>query len=377
MDADEEHGGLVRCGHGSGLRRVVRGGEQEADEDRGHGSAGQLHEEERRHRAGGDAGERVGERPGDRDGGVGEAGRAGEPVRSGDVAADGERDRVGASRADEPKITSDQPDRGDDLGEPQVGRRSGRSGRGRSASRSNIRLASTAPRTPPSDLGADQRRGIPRADLPERPLDEGDDRVERRRDRLQGEDQRDQGGAGDQAVLQQLEADVVGGEASGGNAGARSPPSPGTRCPRARRRPSGRGRRSSGHPSDESSEPGEGLALDPVVDPDATLERSSRPTSCSTLRWWLIVGWERSKASLRSQTHASPSACEATSESSRRRTGSARALSSGAIPSACCASSGCEVSGEQHATVSTGVSSRTDFDMRLCCQRPMPAANRA
>ena len=34
--------------------------------------------------------------------------------------------------------------------------------------------------------------------------------------------------------------------------------------------------------------------------------RSSRPTSCSTLRWWLIVGWDRSKASLRSQTHASP-----------------------------------------------------------------------
>ena len=78
------------------------------------------------------------------------------------------------------------------------------------------------------------------------------------------------------------------------------------------------------------------------------------------------MGWERSKASLRSHTHASPSAWEATSDSSRSRTGSASALSSGAIRSACSAVRGSFVSGEQQATVWTGVSSRRDFDMRLC-----------
>ena len=77
------------------------------------------------------------------------------------------------------------------------------------------------------------------------------------------------------------------------------------------------------------------------------------------------MGCDRSKASLRSHTQASPSAWEATSDSSRRRTGSASAFTSGAIRSACSALSGSLVSGEQHATVWTGVSSR-DFDMHLC-----------
>src|ERR1700677_346900 len=41
------------------------------------------------------------------------------------------------------------------------------------------------------------------------------------------------------------------------------------------------------------------------------LSRSIRPTSCSTLRWWLMVGWDRSNAAVRSQTHASPPGWEA------------------------------------------------------------------
>ena len=76
------------------------------------------------------------------------------------------------------------------------------------------------------------------------------------------------------------------------------------------------------------------------------------------------MGWERSKASWRSQTQASPSACDATRESSRSRAGSASALRSLAIRFAASAESGSLVNGEQHATVSTGVSSSKDFDMR-------------
>ena len=71
-----------------------------------------------------------------------------------------------------------------------------------------------------ADLGGDQRAGLAVADQPERALDQGDDRVERGRDRLQREDQRDQRGAGDEAVLEQLQPDVVGREPLGGDAGA-------------------------------------------------------------------------------------------------------------------------------------------------------------
>jgi hypothetical protein len=39
--------------------------------------------------------------------------------------------------------------------------------------------------------------------------------------------------------------------------------------------------------------------------------------------WWLMVGWDRLKASFRSQTQASPPWCEATRDISRSRTGSA------------------------------------------------------
>ena len=89
------------------------------------------------------------------------------------------------------------------------------------------------------------------------------------------------------------------------------------------------------------------------------------PTSCSTFRWWLIVGWDRSNAPARSHTHASPPGWEATSDISRSRTGPASAFSSGAICSARSADSGIWDSGGQHAALSAGLSSSTDFDTHL------------
>ena len=60
---------------------------ERADEGVGQGAADELREHERWDGRGGDAGERVGEDPADADGGVGEAGGAGEPVRGADVGA--------------------------------------------------------------------------------------------------------------------------------------------------------------------------------------------------------------------------------------------------------------------------------------------------
>ena len=77
-----------------------------------------------------------------------------------------------------------------------------------------------------------------------------------------------------------------------------------------------------------------------------------------------MVGCERSKASLRSHTHASPPSLAATMDTSRSRTGSARALSSGATRSAWSVDSGSRSRGEQHAAVSTGVRVSWDFDTR-------------
>ena len=70
------------------------------------------------------------------------------------------------------------------------------------------------------------------------------------------------------------------------------------------------------------------------------LSRSRSPASCRTFRWWLIVGWDRSNASLRSQTQASPPGWEATRDISRSLTGSASAFSSGATCPACAWDSG-------------------------------------
>ena len=74
---------------------------------------------------------------------------------------------------------------------------------------------------------------------------------------------------------------------------------------------------------------------------------------------------ERVKASLRSQTQASPPGCEAISDISRSRTGSASAFNIGATWAACSADSGSRDSGGQQAAVSTGSSTSRDFDIHL------------
>ncbi len=81
--------------------------------------------------------------------------------------------------------------------------------------------------------------------------------------------------------------------------------------------------------------------------------------------WWLIVGWDRSNASFKSHTHASPPSCEATRDSNRSRTGSARAFSSGATCSACSMVSGWADSGTQQAAVSAGLTTVKDLDTHL------------
>ena len=70
------------------------------------------------------------------------------------------------------------------------------------------------------ELSRDERRRVWRRHGACRPLDSGDDRVERCRDRLQRQDQRGQHGAGDDAVLQQLQPGVRGGQPYCGDAGA-------------------------------------------------------------------------------------------------------------------------------------------------------------
>ena len=94
---------------------------------------------------------------------------------------------------------------------------------------------------------------------------------------------------------------------------------------------------------------------------------SSSPDSCSTFRWWLIVGWDRSKAGVRSHTHASPPSWESTIDISRSRTGSARALSSGATWSACSSLIGSRDSGVQQASTSlVRTGSSREIDTCLC-----------
>ena len=179
---------------------------------------------------------------------------------------------------------------------------------------------------PPATCAATSYRRVAGGHEPERALDERHDRVERRRDRLEREDQRHQGGAGDQRCSPGAGARRRRARAGPRRCRSRSPPSPGTRCRPARRPrgvPASRGRRS----AEQGPEVGQGggVRRGSRPRPRASRGRGGR-TSCSTLRWWLIVGWDRSKASLRSHTQASPSAWEATSESSRSRTGSASAL---------------------------------------------------
>jgi len=109
---------------------------------------------------------------------------------------------------------------------------------------------------------------------------------------------------------------------------------------------------------------GSGIAAQRLSPDDVGLQLLENSLATGAVLVALILAFQPVSASFKSQTQASPSACEATSESRRSRTGSASALSSGAIRSACSEESGCLVSGGQQATVSTGVSSSMDFDTR-------------
>jgi len=70
----------------------------------------------------------------------------------------------------------------------------------------------------PDDLRCDGQRCLRGGHEPQRAFDDGDDRVEAGRDRLERQDQRHECGAGDQAVLEKLKADVVRREPLGGDA---------------------------------------------------------------------------------------------------------------------------------------------------------------
>lgn len=86
----------------------------------------------------------------------------------------------------------------------------------------------------------------------------------------------------------------------------------------------------------------------------------------SFFRWWETVGWETPTSEM-SHTHASPPAREATSETSRSRTGSPSALNIAAVRSASSAVSGRSVSGGQHGTTfSSRTGSAFAFDIHLC-----------
>ena len=189
------------------------------------------------------------------------------------------------------------------------------------ASRSNIRFAATAPTIPPVIWAAISTAVVAAVTAAQGALDQGDHRVEGCRDRLQRDDQRDQRGAGGQAVLQQLQArpprQARGGDARADDRGDQERGADGL-GPRRR----GRHRRAAPSALRQAHRVGPPKHRGHVCKHRAgcgsrptcrACSRSSRPAVCSTLRWWLMVGWERSKASLSSHTHASWSTWAATS----------------------------------------------------------------
>ena len=179
-----------------------------------------------------DAGEGVGEHPGDGDGGVGETGRAGEPVGGGDVGADRQAEMLGAPGAGRRGDDQDQAGGGDHLGQPEPGP----GPRGRrcvTGGSPNIRLASTTPANPPNSWAAiDARPGCRSRRCP---LKDGDDWVECRRDRLKRHDQHGQHSTGDDRVLQQLQPGVVRVRGVARRCRSRPPPQPAARCRPPRR----------------------------------------------------------------------------------------------------------------------------------------------
>ena len=106
--------GRRRTGRSGVGHRALLGGrrvEQRATSAEPERAADQLHQDERRHRGRGDAGEGVGQHAGDRHRRVGEAGRAREPVGRRDVAADRERDGVDPRRSQAAEDDQHQPER--------------------------------------------------------------------------------------------------------------------------------------------------------------------------------------------------------------------------------------------------------------------------
>src|SRR6266480_2044518 len=98
---------------------------EQPDQPVGDGGADELHQDEHRRRRGLDAGERVGQGAGDRDGGIGEARRRREPVGAADPDPHRERDDIGATGTHAAVNDEQQSDGGDDLGQPETGRRAG------------------------------------------------------------------------------------------------------------------------------------------------------------------------------------------------------------------------------------------------------------
>ena len=91
---------------------------------------------------------------------------------------------------------------------------------GSTAGSSNMRLATMAPRQPPIDLGGDVAADVPGSDVAEGSIEQGDDGVEvGARDGAEHPDQRDERSRGGGRVLQQLQSDVVGGQAAGHDPG--------------------------------------------------------------------------------------------------------------------------------------------------------------
>ena len=196
--------------------------------------ADELGSDEARHRAGRDPGEGVGEHAGDGDRGVGEAGRRGEPVRGSDVAADGEGDRVGrVRRAALPKIDQQQAEGGHDLAEPESPAPVAVVGRDGDGVEVEHQVGDDRPeQRRPQSARATRAAAVGGRDRRPSDLGQGHDWVERGRDRLERQDERDQNGAGGEAVLEQLQPDVVGGEALPRRSRSRSRRRPGTPCRR-------------------------------------------------------------------------------------------------------------------------------------------------
>src|SRR3954454_15656083 len=93
-------------------------GVEVAGEADGQQATGELGDDEGGRGTWADAGEGVAEGAADGDCRVGEAGRRGEPVGRRDVAGHGERGRVGSPGAHDAEDHDDEPERGDDLAEP-------------------------------------------------------------------------------------------------------------------------------------------------------------------------------------------------------------------------------------------------------------------